>query len=496
MRTSRRGRLIEAAGLCTLLLLIPAGCGNSSPPASGSTTMPYQLGPPAEELPDTPAPLEELGTSSNADEAQGTTAPETDTDLAPTTDEPGGSATLDPLPVPEETQEVFVNAPGDTSGTLSGASWTSFRNDLQLQGIASSTLPAEPELLWDVPTEHGTRSTAAILDGRVYIGTLDGYVLCLNLRTGDEIWKYRSIESTDPDEFAPGFNAPTTVSDEAVFIGDEDGVFHAIDRESGEVLWKFETEGEIVGGATLLPENRVMFGSHDGHLYCLARDSADVIWAFETLGPVNGTQAVCTIGPASKPAPGATGEPERYTFVTGCDKPFLRVVDAAAGQQVSEIPLGDSLLIASPALREGILYFGTASGEVLALDWQQQSTVWTYLDPDDPNEVHSSPAVTDDAVIIGSRDRRVHCIERQTGERRWVFDTRGWVDGSPVVVGDRVFFGSNDTNLYAVNISDGSEAWRYQVGQRIAGSAAVAEGCLVIAAEQRGGRIFCFGTPQ
>jgi outer membrane protein assembly factor BamB len=441
--------------------------------------MPLQLGPPPEDLPDTPAPLEELGTAPGPEEVS---------DPAPTT-QPDGAATLDSLP--EGTQEVFVNAPGEVNDP---ASWTSFRNGLQLRGIANSTLPAEPELLWEVPTEHGTRSTAAILDGRVYIGTLDGYVLCLDLRNGDEIWKYRSIESTDPEEFAPGFNAPTTVSDEAVFVGDEDGVFHAIDREFGAQLWKFETQGEIVGGATLLPGNRVMFGSHDGRLYCLARDSAEVIWQFETLGPVNGTQAVSTISAASEPAPTTSGEPERYTFVTGCDKPFLRVVDTASGQQVSEIPLGDALLIASPALVNGVLYFGTDSGQVLALDWQQQTTNWIYSDPDDPNQINSSPAVTEDAVIIGSRDRRVHCIERETGQGRWVFETRGWVDGSPVVVGDRVFFGSNDMNLYAVNISDGSEAWQYQVGERIAGSAAVAEGCLVIGTEQRGGRILCFGT--
>ncbi len=188
--------------------------------------------------------------------------------------------------------------------------------------------------------------------------------------------------------------------------------------------------------------------------------------------------------------------PMRVVFSkTGALRATLRVVDTDTGTQVTEVPLGRALLIASPALVGEVLYFGTDSGEVISLDWQRQETRWIYSDPDQPNQIYSSPAVTDEVVIIGSRDRRVHCIDRATGERRWVFETRGWIDGSPVVVGDRVFFGSNDRNLYAVNIEDGSEAWQYQVGQRISGSPAVGEGYLVIAADDRQGRILCFGTP-
>lgn len=483
MRTARRWRLIATIAFCGLL---PAGC-RESPPASGSATFAAPSVLPGE-LPDTPSPLEELGTPAQQ--------PDTAPAPAPTGGDDEGSdkpEAADPAQPPEGTEEVSLT-PLDVPGEVTASSsWTSFRNGPQLLGIADCDLPAEPQLLWEISTVNGSASTPAILNGRVFMGTLDGYVLCLNLRDGNEIWHYRTIESTDPEEFAPGFNAPATVSDRAVFLGDDDGTFHAIDRETGEQLWFFETQGEIVGGATLLPGNRVMFGSHDGHLYCLAADTGEVVWQFETLGPVNGSQAVTpngNHGAVIAPVPETL-----YTFVTGCDKPTLRVVNTESGEQEMEIPLGDALLIASPGLAGDILYFGSASGEVFAIDWRDENTLWKYADPDHPDEMHSSPAVTDEVVIIGSRDRRMHCIDRETGESRWAFETRGAIDGSPVVVGDRVFFGSNDRNLYAVNISDGSRAWQYQVGQRISGSAAVAEGCLVIAASDRGGKILCFGTP-
>ena len=40
-----------------------------------------------------------------------------------------------------------------------------------------------------------------------------------------------------------------------------------------------------------------------------------------------------------------------------------------------------SYLIASPALREGLLYFGTYNSDVLAVDWRNQKVVWALPGP-------------------------------------------------------------------------------------------------------------------
>ena len=357
--------------------------------------------------------------------------------------------------------------------------WPDFRNGAHLRGVAASSLPDDLELLWEVETPDGVMATAAIVGGRVYLGVLSGDVLCLDLADGSEIWKYRSIESSDPNEFAPGFLAPATVSMDAVYIGDEDGVVHAVNRKTGKKRWTFPTGGQIVGGATLLSEDRVMVGSHDGQLYCLNVKTGEVVWQCPTFGPVNGSQAV----------------DENLTFVTGCDKPVLRIVDVETGTQHDEVPL-DGLLIASPALADGVLYFGTPDGDVIALHVEERRTVWAWSDPNRGQEIHSTPAVTDNLVVIGGRDRRLHALDRATGEERWFFETRGVVDSSPVVVGDRVFFGSTDRNLYGLRISDGEEVFRHSAGQRITASPAVGGGRLVIGAEGRGGRILCFGAKE
>ncbi|MEZ6052523.1 MAG: PQQ-binding-like beta-propeller repeat protein [Planctomycetaceae bacterium] len=397
---------------------------------------------------------------------------ETDTQTA----DPAESIAEVTVKASDEAPSVEAVDEGNTPVDLEG--WTSFRNGPQQLGIAHTTLPDELELLWEYEAPDGVTASPAISQGRVYAGIVGGNVFCLDLKTGELIWSYRSIESADPDEFAPGFQAPVTITDELVLCGDEDGVMHAIDRETGDKRWVFPTGGEVVGGMTIVGEHGI-FGSHGGKLYRLNLSDGSVVWEFETRGPVNASP---TVG-------------ENFTFVTGCDQPIMRVVDIGSGEQHSEVPL-DGLLIATPALVGDVLYFGTDSGTVYAIDWQAKQTVWSYTDPNRQFEIRSSPAVIDDLVIIGSRDKHVHAINRLSGEEVWSFATRAGIDCSPVVCGDRVYFGSRDKNVYGLTIADGQEVWKQNVRQSITASPAVGEGHLVIGTDESDGRILCFGASE
>lgn len=355
------------------------------------------------------------------------------------------------------------------------ARWVSFRNSHDNLGLADGPLPADLQLLWEVATPDGVTSTPVIADGRTYVGTLSGDLHCFELATGKELWKYRSVEQVEPNSFPPGFNAPLALSETAVFGGDDFGTFHAVNRATGKRLWTAATDSEIVGGPQVRG-GKVLFGSHDGHLYCHDAAGGERLWAVKTHGPVNATP--CLSG--------------KYTFTTGCDQPVLRVVDVEAGEETAEVPI-EALLIASPAVRDGILYFGTDSGAVFALDWQNRKTLWEFSVPERQQQIQSSPAVTEDVVIIGSRDKHVYCLDRKTGELRWMFQTRGRVDSSPVVAGDRVYFGASDRTIYGVTLADGKEVWKHPAGQAVTGSPAIAGGYMVIGSDSANGKIFCFG---
>ncbi|MBS0204007.1 MAG: PQQ-binding-like beta-propeller repeat protein [Planctomycetes bacterium] len=371
---------------------------------------------------------------------------------------------------------VALAAPVQKSGiTLpTVTSWTSFRHDLAQTGVATSSLPNDLDLLWEVSLGDQILATAAIVGDFVYVPCLSGELVCLERRTGARVWGYKSVEKVEKNSFAPGFKSSPTVAGNFIYLGDEDGVLHAIDRQTGKGRWKYATGGEIYSSAAVI-DGRVIFGSYDNRLYCLNEADGSLAWQYETQGYVHCAPAVA----------------DGVTFIAGCDE-HLRVIDIKTGAQKLEMPL-ETYLIASPALVGDILYVGTYRSEVVAVDWKKKNVVWTYSADDSDHPFHSSAAVTDQLVVVGGGDKLVHAINRLTGQRAWTFATRGKVDSSPVIVGDRVFVGSKDGNLYSLGLVDGKERWKFSAGKPITAGPAVGEGVLVVGSESRDGKVYCFG---
>jgi len=354
------------------------------------------------------------------------------------------------------------------------SSWPSFRNGNAQQGVATGKLPKKLRLLWKHKTKDGVEATAAIVGRFVYVGALSGYLYCFNRQTGKVLWKYRSITNPDPEQFAPGFKAAPRVTADTIYIGDEDGAIHAVDRATGRKKWIVTTGAEIAGCAAIVGKH-VIVGSYDSFLYCLNAGDGSIVWKFQTGDRINGSPAIAG----------------KFTFVAGCDQ-HLRVINIQTGRQKSELEL-DTYLIASPAVMGDMLYVGTYGGEVVAVNWKNEKIVWKYKPPRGEFPIHSSAAVTDNYVVVGSRDKQLHCLDRRTGKSLWTFRTRSRIDSSPVIVGDRVYFGSGDRRLYTVGLADGKQLWKFNTGRPISVGPAVGEGCLVVGCEGPGGFIYCFG---
>lgn len=352
--------------------------------------------------------------------------------------------------------------------------WSSFRHDLAQTGVASTSLPADLELLWEVSLGDQILATAAIVGEYVYVPCLSGELVCLNRKNGAKVWAYQSVEVVEKNSFAPGFKSSPTVVGDSIYLGDEEGVFHAIERKSGKRRWKFATGGEIYSSAAVF-DGRVIFGSYDNRLYCLNEKDGSLAWKYETQGYVHCAPAVV----------------DGVTFIAGCDE-HLRVIDVKTGEQKIEIPL-ETYLIASPAIEGDHLYVGTYASEVVAVDWKKKNVTWRYSAGESEHPFHSSAAVTDRLVVVGGRDKLVHAIDRATGHKVWTFPTRAKNDSSPVVVGDRVFIGSGDGNLYGLALADGKELWKFNAGKAISAGPAVGENVLVVGSESRDGKVYCFG---
>ena len=169
---------------------------------------------------------------------------------------------------------------------------------------------------------------------------------------------------------------------------------------------------------------------------------------------------------------------------------MLHIVSVIDGAKKGEVWAG-SYIAGSAALVDNRAYVGHYGSKLVCIDLSGQKIIWEYEDKESGGEFFSSPAVGKDQVIIGSRDYFLHCVDRETGQKIWKFQTRDEVDSSPVIVNDKVVFGSADGRLYMLNLEDGKEIWSYEIGAPIMGCPAVLNGMIIIGAKD--GRVYAFG---
>ena len=376
--------------------------------------------------------------------------------------------------------------------------WPMFRQNVELTGVTADTLPAEPKLLWKRDAPDGVKSTAAIVGDRVFAAELSGELHCLDIKSGEPVWTYRTDEAGN---FRPGFLSSPAVSDGRVYIGDEDGFLHAVSAATGERLWTFETGGEIISSPTPTTVSEdgkevpvIVFGSYDSRLYGLNAVDGTKRWDLETQGRVH-----CT--------PCVTGG---RTFIAGCDE-HLRGAAIFDGAVTLDVGIG-TYLIASPAAGGGRVYFGTYVGEVLAVDSSltskpgedvpESAAVTWRAGGERQFEYQSSPAVTADRVFVTGNDKLAKALDRATGEVKWEYQMRAGSESSPVVTagggpGARVWFAGGDRVLRAVDAATGDESWSQNLLKSVTASPAVGgpagKAVLVIGTEGPNGAWWCFG---
>ena len=192
-----------------------------------------------------------------------------------------------------------------------GADWPMFRGGPALTGVASGSLPEKPVLVWKFKTGGPVKSSAAIVQNRVYIGSDDSRIYALELAKGKKIWEYKTG--------GPVASSPL-VLDGRVFAGSEDAFLYALNASDGKPVWKYETGEKIMGAPNWEKSGqgvRVLIGSYDFKLHCVDAVTGKSNWVYETGNYINGSPAI------------ESGQ----TVFGGCDA-LLHLVSLADGKEV------------------------------------------------------------------------------------------------------------------------------------------------------------------
>jgi outer membrane protein assembly factor BamB len=365
---------------------------------------------------------------------------------------------------------------GDGKVEALAMEWTDARTSPAMEGTSRAALNPPLELAWQVSLLEKVKrgemlvASAVIRAGKVYVGCKEGTFHCLELATGKALWVAKTLGAID---------GAAAFAGDKVIAGSQDGIVYAWHAETGAEVWKYETEGEIHAAANVwtppgTTEPRVYIGSYDYSVYCLDAATGAKLWAAETGYYINGGAAIG----------------DGKVVFGGCDS-VLHVHDAVTGEEIRQIEVG-SYIGNNVAISDGIIYVSHYGNRVGAYSMEDGMKVWEYGERE--FEFYAAPALYQNWVVVGGRDRRVHGIDRMTGKGKWEFRARARVDSSAVICnGQHAIMGADDGYLYVLDLKDGSEVWSYEIGAAIKTSPAVTQDWVLIGADD--GVLYAFRNP-
>jgi eukaryotic-like serine/threonine-protein kinase len=249
---------------------------------------------------------------------------------------------------------------------------------------------ASGALKWKFKTGDVVHASPAISDGVLFVGSWDSYFYALDAASGKEKWRFKTGEDADIHNQV-GIQSSAAVADGVVYFGCRDSNLYAVDAASGKQRWAFNNKGSWVIGSPAVSDGKLYFatsdsalfhavdaktgaaifsldykqwplfsspalaggmlyiGSHQGKLFAIDLKAQKTAWTFET-------EASKKNGPMyTKP----DGTPNYEAVFSD-----FFYDDMVAGVQKT---LSVGAILSSPVVADGVIYVGSADGNVYAL---------------------------------------------------------------------------------------------------------------------------------
>jgi len=273
-------------------------------------------------------------------------------------------------------------------------------------------------------------SSPVVWKGAVYFGSGDGNVYSLNALSGTLNWNFKTGDVV---------HASPAIADGTVFIGSWDSYFYALDAVTGREKWRFktgddpETHNQVgIQSSAAVVEGTVYFGCRDSHLYALDARTGQKKWSFATEG------SWVVASPAVR---------DGTVYFATSDSSLLYALDGTSGKILHSVGLNHWYLYSSPALAANMLYVGSTQGKLVAVDLAGFRTAWSFeteaMKERGPAYTKPNGTPDDDAIYRAEfYDNMVAGVDR--------IMSMGAIISSPVVAGNVVYVGSADGNLYAL----------------------------------------------
>jgi outer membrane protein assembly factor BamB len=357
--------------------------------------------------------------------------------------------------------------------------WPMWRRDPEHTATGQSG-PTNLTLKWKFTTGGAVISSPSVMNRRVYVGSQDKNLYCLDARSGSLIWKFQT-----------GFRIKSSpaVIDGKVYIGPDDGYVYCLDANNGSLVWKEYAGGYIqahfnsvaqLRSSPAVVGGKVYVGSLDTNIYCLDANTGDVNWTYKTAGYITSSPAVT----------------DGAVYITSQEPNFgaLYKLDANTGTLTWKLEIPYQLktrgtdMHASPTVADGMVFTSANKLEYYGINATTGNIEWTYRNIADEfivgsvtyhdgklffidqfflvcvdaksghpiwnswlgGEVYVSPTYADGKLYVTIDRRSVHVLNATDGEKLSWFGTGSNCWSSPTIYEGRVYVGNHDWNVYCL----------------------------------------------
>jgi alcohol dehydrogenase (cytochrome c) len=345
--------------------------------------------------------------------------------------------------------DMLLNADKDANNWLHyGKDYegTRFSNLTQLNRDNVKKLVPKWNMAFGVSDAQDSQTT--VVNGRIYVTSSQNKVFAADGATGHIVWKY---ERSLPGDLGPrlccdSVNRGVAVYHDKVYLATLDGFVVALNNTTGKVEWEVKladyTAGEIYTSMPLVAKGKIIVGSsgsdvgaNAGKITALDPETGKVIWETRTRPTSASDPAAKTWANDSWKTGGVSA------WLTGTYEAKSNTVFWGAGNPTPDF---------DPSVRKGDNLY---SNSTLALDadtgkikWHFQYTPNDSWDYDGNNEVIM---VNDEkgrkVWLHGDRNGHLYSIDRTNGKCNWVVPLGrvNWVTGfaencRPIVNPDKV----------------------------------------------------------
>ena len=289
-------------------------------------------------------------------------------------------------------------------------------------------------------------SSPFVHNDNVYVATIDGELISINIDNASENWRAVSLDDDDKKFVAKAIYSKPFIFDNKVFIGTSAGKILGFNQQTGldevslqdieeKVLLSEENFGPMIVGNIVSKDKKIFIPASNGELLVFEYNELEM---FEPICSFNAQKAIWN-------TPLIDDKNEQIIF--GSMDGYLYSVDDKCNLNWKYDT--KSSIVGSPILEDGKIYFGTLNRKFYSMNATDGKLLWEF--DNSKGWFWASPLISSDIVYAPNLDGGIYALRKNSGQIKWKYETKNPIVSSPVIMDNFLIFVTKNGDLQVIH---------------------------------------------